>query len=728
MIINQIDLFRVEVTQITEKEVSVRLQWKLEADETGLYMGTYIIKWYGSIEDTREFTDKSGRCSAEVTFGRQTEKSGGDPLYRISVGLPEGQGGIISGQAAVPIGMFQDISGYYDGNDITLSWRDTSPWGRRGICMVEYADGTQYFYDINPQSGICRICPPLPVKDTSIQAVLYETGGGISTGLRSAAQRFDTTGLCILEAELTEKGNAADISLEIYSVYHDLTQAIAWLEKGGEEIYGTGPVALSPEDGKEGYYTCTAEIRYSDIGREFLGQCLVGIQQLHGNARSRIPQAGMCIPLQAPQICVDRVAPDAFGCSLHLEDASCLATGFLVSGNQIPQQSFSLDFKTFQDKELAVRTLYNRGGRRRMGPSAGIKLFCRGYYPQEDTDGSLQMVYRGGAYTEDRVSCVIPAGVIGPSGKETGDGPITLKKDGADYKLEADTKEAMRREDFDKFILGLRDTMSVYGFYFVRECLMKMMRYAQGDAAYFYCSMDEQRRWADVLPGMGLEVAASVYMPQYRTNAGNTTGFSASDTRIYPVSLERGGKYLELDPFAAKMAQYMAVSGTGKRDSSIYYVSGGMDLLHPMLRQPYYRVLYPGHFTSALDSENPYPSQNFVLLAADSYQKMQSACDAIAGNPACINNPGIPVVIFRGRSSLSLRIPVLVNGERRMMPLRSVLGDVLRLYGRNGTQGVTMFRQTAEGGEAPVYLPFAGHPEDIMLLAGDRICFAVPKV
>ncbi len=727
MIINQIDLFRVEVTQITEKEVSVRLQWKLEADETGLYMGTYIIKWYGSIEDTREFTDKSGRCSAEVTFGRQTEKSGGDPLYRISVGLPEGQGGTISEQAAVPIGIFQDVSGYYDGNEICLFWKISSPWNRTGVCMVEYADGTQYFYDINPQSRLCSFRPPAPAKGASMQAVLYETGGGVSVGIQSAVQRFDASGLVILEAELERRMGKAGtfILLKVYSVYRDLPQAVVWLEKGGEEIFESDPVTLSAEADKDGYYTCTALISPNDMGGGFLGQYHVGIFQIHGSARSRIAQAGTRIPLQKPRICIDRVSPEGFGCSMYLEDSSCPVTGFWVSGDRVFWRDMSFGFEAFRDKELVVRTMYNCGGKQRMGPSARIRLFCSGFYPQEAEDGTLQMVYRSGAYTEARLAHVISGDVIGTSVEKIGAGPITLAKGRTGYRLTVGTEESMQRADFEQFILGLRDTVSVYGFYYVRECLVRMMRCAQKDMAYFYCSMDEQKRWADVLPGMGLQVTSAVYMPQYQTNAGNTTGFSAADTRIYPILLGRDGKYLEFDPFASRMAQYMAVSGGGNRGSSIYYVSNGMDLMHPVLRQPYYRVLYPGHFTSAMDTENPYPSNNFVLLAADCYQKMQSACDAISENPACINNPGLPVIIFRGRSSLSLNIPVLVNGTRQMVPMSSALGDILRLYGRIGIQGVEMFRQTAGGGEAPVYLSFAGHPEDIMLLAGDRICFAV---
>lgn len=91
--------------------------------------------------------------------------------------------------------------------------------------------------------------------------------------------------------------------------------------------------------------------------------------------------------------------------------------------------------------------------------------------------------------------------------------------------------------------------------------------------------------------------------------------------------------------------------------------------MQPSARQPYYRILYPEKLTHDYAVETPYPSDNVVLLTADNYGAILEASDAVAQNRAAINNLPLTVVIFKGRSTLSLHMPVEFNGRCLSVPV-----------------------------------------------------------
>ena len=143
--------------------------------------------------------------------------------------------------------------------------------------------------------------------------------------------------------------------------------------------------------------------------------------------------------------------------------------------------------------------------------------------------------------------------------------------------------------------------------------------------------------------------------------------------------------------------------------------------MRPSLHQPYYRVLFPLSLEPSLPTEDPYLAENTVIMTSESYGEILDACRAIKDNPLNINTLNIPLIIFRGRSALSLSAPVEINGNLHYVPVGCSVKQALRMHGYGYSASVKIKREDDESIPRPI---FAGRNEDLgnlTLISGDRL-------
>lgn len=720
MIVNRIDIQSVQTLKKDDSGYTLQLIWKLNGEAGGTYTGEYTIILYedGIQKKSETYTDTMGMQMATVTFADLIYGKS----YTIEVGVPESQGGAVSPQADVVIDSFQNISGCYNGDCFEIFWKMTSQKVLQGVCQITYSTGATEYCPVIPSNGYVRLTPFRPAPGTYVEVSFWGKSGLASEGLESEAVRFDASGIMICSADLSKTEEGIKLSCGFQSVYQDLESVDIILERAGERVLTVSSVKPEVQAGQTGYYTCTAKITGEQITVKKLREYNVRIVSVRGSGRCLVRTEGDTLPLSTPVLKIIDIDKNSYHCRIICEESECCPVCFELSdGSVVWEKEFTVPYE--KGKELAVYARYDIGQTHRRGPgSEKTSLFLSGYYPGTSEDNTAQLVYREKSETEESVSMSIAGDIMGNCTEDFTTEQITLTKGEKGYTLTVSTKAVITKENLDDFVDQIKDKVPAYGFYMLRDMILRSAGYQLTDTTYFSCCMEADRRTAELCPGMGIQLTTAVYMPQYNTSAATMSGFAVTSSECYPVILRKDRPYLEFDCYAGAIANYMSEDSVGSPDESIVYVSNIADLLRPNLRQPYYKVLYPGYFVPATNMESPYASDNVVILAADSYLKIQTACDAIAENPAAIRKLSIPVIIFRGRSNLSLRNRIQIGEEQVFVPVGTTLADILQMWNLQGMKNITMYRRDPDGVKKPVFLKLSEESENIVLINGDMIC------
>ena len=720
MIVNQIDIESLKAVKEDESKYTIQLLWNLNGGSGDRYTGAYIIVLYenGEQKASENFTDTMGTQMANVTFDGLTYGK----KYSVSVAVPQEQGGAASHQEDVVIDSFTNVSGCYNGEFFEIFWDMTSQSALQGVCRITYSTGATEYYTVIPSSGYVRLTPFLPAPESYVELSFWGKQGDISEGPESETVRFDASGIKVCTADLTRTEKGTRLSCGFQAAYADLERVDMILEQAGEQLLKIPAVKAEPQKGKTGSYVCAADILNDQLAFEKLREANVRIVSVRGSGRSAVRAQGDTLPLRMPVLNVTDIDSACYYCSIVWEESEYQPVCFELSDGRIVWgKEFTVPYT--QNKQLSVCARYDIDRTERRGPmSESVQLFLPGYYPCVSEDGSAQLVYRENSPTGENVSILISDDIMGNCEEDFTTEHMTLIKGNHGYTLTVSAKSVLAREDLDAFVDQVKDKVPPYGFYRLRDMILRCAGYRLTDAAYFSCSMEADKRTADLCPGMGMQLTTAVYMPQYHPSTATMSGFAVTSSECYPIIMRKDRQYLEFDCYAGMIANYMSEDSVGSPDGSTVYVSNVADLLRPNLRQPYYRVLYPGYFVAATNMESPYASDNIVILAADSYNKIQTACNAIAENPAAIRNLSIPVILFRGRSNLSLRNRIQIGEEQVYVPVGTTLDDIVQMWNLNDVKNMKMFRRDHNGIKKPVFLGFSDVSEGIVLINGDIIC------
>jgi hypothetical protein len=374
--------------------------------------------------------------------------------------------------------------------------------------------------------------------------------------------------------------------------------------------------------------------------------------------------------------------------------------------------------------QLAVQPLLGASS----GPAARVPLFTPGLYLRADGQPRL---FRAAtpALQPQPLSAYLPQ--IGPlSGLPLPDTPsdaplrIVANDDPASrasfpYRLAIDgaALDFSGGEPIRAAVWGASETLlaraeangaTPWGIVQLQQAISRLLPQTFAETLLYAYGLSPTTGTADLRPGMVLRVAAGDFelMPSNRPPAW-AQGYAGGAVADYEIA-----DYLDATPRPADAPwllgfdaylSWLCANGAltvppPQLDSTLQSgAADAADLYWPLFRQPFYRLFTPVELQSATPPAVAQTRQQFTLAAAATHRLISGA--------GPVSSPGVAVAYFRGRAVVRLLIGVVVDGETRLVPIGTTVGNLLDRLARRPPRATTALRGLAlERGNGPVVL------------------------
>jgi hypothetical protein len=251
----------------------------------------------------------------------------------------------------------------------------------------------------------------------------------------------------------------------------------------------------------------------------------------------------------------------------------------------------------------------------------------------------------------------------------------------------------------------------------------------------------------DLRPGMQLRLQAPGYLNLDPDLSGALlNGFAPGASIDFDIGVDNSNGWRPtLDAFFARLVALRAIRVMPPPTNDDGSAEGGSadaaDLAYQQLMKPFLRVLVPAQLLGATSGGSTTASEQFLVVAADSYRELL----AVTSPPA----NGTAFAYFRGRAVLQPRIRVEVNGAAHTVAVGTRVADLLRDWGAQPASapaalaGLSLVRRLGAcqsspqspadpGAAMPVVLGWGGLGDwgnaanvlGLPLLAGDQLWFS----
>lgn len=710
-IINQVNIESVTVSQGDDGKYKVALSWTVSVSGGASYSGDYEICLIDETGEIETQTAAGASTSATVTFDKLT----GDKDYHVKVRAPEETGGVESGIERIITDHYENVSGSYDGKMLSLAWGVESFSAQEAICTIE--SNNKYSRVFKEYPGAERaVIDNVTVKLGRTFTAAVRSVVGCSMGPESCALVFYSAPPFIMDAEVTDGNGGTNIAVKFTSEHDDIETVSLVLRMNGEKVYESAPAKAAKADS---VYSVTVNVGTSELTRGEIEKCTVSCAYVNGSAKSILCGDGSEMSLARPSVTAMDIQDGKTVMRISYPE-SAAALGFELSNKSVVSgNTYTVDLAA---KASAIRPRFDRNGTVRRGVSSEVAPgFIPGYYV---SGGS--MVYRGADFAQTAVTHTWSEELFKtPPGGPIESGTLRLSHDGSEYTLTVTVSkegqiQKLNIKDYDDFIDQIKDIITPYGFFALTDVILRIAPQAFADTPYLLCAHNPSDRFTDIRPGLRLTANTAVYMPQYPQNSDDAQGFVSTNNAGWSFVLSSEGTFLEPDLYIGQMAKYLNDSSLNDT-TKVTYASGVADFMRPSLHQPYYRVLFPLTLEPSMVTEDPYLADNTVIMTSESYGEILNASAAIKDSPANIYKLTIPLMIFRGRSALSLSVPVQINGILCYVPVGCSVKQALRIHGYGYCTSVKIKREDDEGAPRPVFAVENEDMGDLLLITGDRL-------
>ena len=709
-IINQVNIESVTVSLGDDGKYKVALSWAVSVSGAASYSGDYGICLIDETGEIETQTAAGASTSATVIFEKLTD----DKDYHVKVRAPEETGGVESGIERIITDHYENISGTYDGKTLSLVWDVQSFSAHEAICTLE--SNNKYSRVFKEYPGAERaVIDNVTVKLGRTFTAAVRSVSGCSAGPESDTLTFYSAPPFITDAEVTDGSSGTDIAVKFTSEHDDIETVSLVLGMNGKKMYESKPAKAAKA---ESVYSVTVNVGASELTRSEIEKCTVSCAYVNGSAKTMLCGDGSEMPLARPSVsAVDIQGGKAVMRISYPESVAAL--GFELSDASIVSGDTYTVALTAQTP--AIRPRYDRNGTVRRGVSSEpAQGFIPGYYV---SGGGL--IYRDTDFSQTAVTHTWSVELFKtpPPGGQIKSGALSLSYDGSEYTLTVNISEEgqilnLNIKDYNEFIDQIKDIITPYGFFALTDAILRIAPQAFADTPYLLCAHSPSDRFTDIRPGLRLTANTAVYMPQYVENSEDAQGFVSTNNAGWSFALSGDGSFLEPDLYIGQMAKYLNDSSLNDT-TKVTYASGVADFMRPSLHQPYYRVLFPLTLEPSMVTEDPYLADNTVIMTSESYGEILNASAAIKESAANIYKLTIPLMIFRGRSALSLSVPVQINGILCYVPVGCSVKQALDMYGYGAL--VNIQRKDDTGILRPVFAAKIEDLDNLMLITGDRL-------
>lgn len=709
---NKIEITSVSVERSNDGKYQVTVAWMLDESESASYTGDYdicLIDITGEIE-----TQKAAGSYATVTFERLTN----DGDYFVKVRASQEAAELESKSERIITDIYENFSGIYDGTTLTLTWDADKFSSPTGSCTLTADNEFQCVYTIYPgqEKAVIEGVSFKPGRTFTAQVCSMS---GCSQGPLSEELKFYTSPPVMTEALAQENNDTTLLAAKFLSENLGIDKIWLLFKMDGEVVREVKYFRESKNDAPTGLYNITMLIDSSVLAYDVMVRCTLTCGFGEPNARTYLSGDSSEIPLVSPSVSACDVQNGKVVMRITYPE-SIAAYGFeLPDGSVISEKTYLIDAGTTGGP---VYPRFDRNGTVRRGnPSPTVSGFVPGYYVHSDG-----LAYWSAGYKEANVSHTWKEELFKtPPGDLIKSGALSLAHVDNEYTLTVKASEEGQSlnldiEDYKGFIGKIKDSITPYGFFALTDVILRIAQQSFGDTPYLLCAYSPRERFSDIRPGLRLTADTALYMQQPNSKLENVEGFVSANNAGWSFVLNSDGSFLEPDLFMGRIAKYMS-NGSLNDATKVAYATGAADFMRPAMHQPYYRVLFPASLELSMAAEDLFPSDNTVIMTSDSYGTIQDACQKIASNPASINQLDIPLMIFRGRSALSLSIPIQINGNICHVPVGCNVSQALSMYGYGCSTSIKMMRENDNRIPRPVFLEKDAQLDKLVLIPGDRL-------
>ena len=219
----------------------------------------------------------------------------------------------------------------------------------------------------------------------------------------------------------------------------------------------------------------------------------------------------------------------------------------------------------------------------------------------------------------------------------------------------------------------------------LNEAVSRSIPQTFDESLYLAYGLRFDKGYLDLRPGLVLRAEYESYQLVSANPSDVLAGFVTTGVADYEVaSYDNTGAWTNgLDAFLAPLASRGGIEvpdPTGPGGDQLYGSGGVLDLFARRLRLPYARLVYPKRFLESQRNGSTLPQQNCVLLAATTLADLDAATDKVRRAAAPGNT--VNAAYLRGRTVLRALVRISVNGESRLVPVGTTLGNLLASEGR----------------------------------------------
>lgn len=278
---------------------------------------------------------------------------------------------------------------------------------------------------------------------------------------------------------------------------------------------------------------------------------------------------------------------------------------------------------------------------------------------------------------------------------------LTIAADALAWDFDTDSIRAALQSAYTTFLESLESPpaggltgATPYGISLVQAAIARALPQTFTELLYYNFGLSTVSTvgsgYVDLRPGMILRVMASDYVSIAQSGVATwINGYAGATVLDFEI-----GSYntatdwrVGFDSFLSNLSAQGAITVSTPPSSSATVqagLTGSADLYYPQFIQPFYRLYFPAAIDYAWGNGSNTTNTNFTMVAASTYKNLQGTT---------VDTTTTPTAYFRGRTIVEVLIKVMINGNERLVPVGTSLGNLLDQLGLCPSANSPVFRQ-----------------------------------
>lgn len=691
--------------------------------------------FYGGVKQSEVYpvtVDKIDDCSGTVS-GMKLDTSNKEKPYSISLIYSKDGASKESDAVEIPIYELENLTGEYFDSSLNISWDKSFNNYPYIFCRVYRDNGIEEIYEVSKTKTNIQVSLPKTANELPINADIYSTDGDGISGIVQKL-RFFPRGMALTSFDRDGDSLNAEFDFSCSEEESKNLSVYFCVLKDNTVLKRSEQVSLTPIS--NGRFKVTLNNFFAEILRSCVEKSSLGAVIEYRNAKTVVFSGAACLPLAAPVLKATEYVRG--GARLTAEyPLSAPVIGFWGDDNAA-HYSREINVKYSEFEVFAVRPIFSVNGCECKGISSDkISVFRESFFIETANDKSTVIYYRQNSGNTNEAVCEFSRELFLThltAGISSENNIITLEpctESGALYTLKLDNSSLLSADNnnqelngFYKKLFGIdaggaANNITPMGFYLLSDAVSRMCRCKLSDVCALYRNFIPESRYCAVLPGDMLRIETSIYTEQTDSDSEDISGYTLTNTLEYNATLSgsENSAVIVFDSFVSSMTKGMNFTRSAETGQNCR-LSGITDAA-VNVEYPYLYLVYPINYYSSNIPASVYPYDNAFLIGNINYSTLLDELKDITEYPEhSAELDG--VAYFNGRSSVTILIPVCVNGIQHRVPVGTSIYELLTGLGYYGAE-FKLFRLNAKREYCPVFIEDGIPSSEITLISGDKI-------